>query len=372
MIAKILDNPDTAIAIGTVIISFMMILLGLNEDVTKKKEQLKFVLISYVSLIILIIIFENVLWIFFVILCIYFLFGGIAYSNNKHFNLEKELNVFEWLIYSACSWFFITNNRILWTSLIMALFLKQSVWLSIPIMIAGLCYQYILIVRDYFGVNSFANVYENLHYINLEKLDNSKDEEINRLFNDNKELLSFILYVEDRNMFNRKHPHISLFDVRSALCKPNIFKDKIDFSKSSKKQKYCRGYSTIEQQLIRQFALKKNSYRYKYRRKIFFDWIYTPFFCKALCIRKSRVYGDKKKNAKKKLIVNLKLKLLLNYFELVLLGESNRDNLIGNMSKESRVEIKVYKRMHEIYFDSKEKSRYVKLLESARDSKFHF
>lgn len=107
-------------------------------------------------------------------------------------------------------------------------------------------------------------------------------------------LYTFMIYCEDKNIFERKETHFFLIDIKMKLKKGNMFKGKIkNNTDTSYIKNYLRGYSTIEQQLVRQYSMRSYSYRYTFRRKIFMDWIYTPLFCKAICNRKARTYGKK-------------------------------------------------------------------------------
>ncbi|MGF2053733.1 hypothetical protein [Vagococcus fluvialis] len=378
MIDLIQENMDTSIAIFTLIVSVLVIFLGLGDDKKDKQEQLKFILVSY-AIIILIILYTSKLPKFTIgILLLFFVIGGLSYSINDQFDLEKELNIPQLLLYSSFSWFFITSNYFFIFSIILIhlliYILNISYSLSLVIICFSLIAQYLSIVKDYFGINSYKETLSKLKNINLGVKNNKHAEDIfeEDFLNDKLELVAFVLYVEDRFLFDRKQCHISFTNILNSKRDPVIFKDKINYEQRTKFEKYKRGYSTIEQQLIRQYSISDQAYRYKYRRKIFFDWLYTPLFSKAICLRKSRVYGKKKNIAKKELIWNLKLIFLYNYFVNVLKNPKDTGELITNMSQQSRVEENVYRKMFEIFNDSSKKEEMTKKIQENLQKEYNF
>lgn len=378
MIDLIQENMDTSIAIFTLIVSVLVIFLGLGDDKKDKQEQLKFILVSY-AIIILIILYTSKLPKFTIgILLLFFVIGGLSYSINDQFDLEKELNIPQLLLYSSFSWFFITSNYFFIFSIILThlliYILNISYSLSLVIICFSLIAQYLSIVKDYFGINSYKETLSKLKNINLGVKNNKHAEDIfeEDFLNDKLELVAFVLYVEDRFLFDRKQCHISFTNILNSKRDPVIFKDKINYEQRTKFEKYKRGYSTIEQQLIRQYSISDQAYRYKYRRKIFFDWLYTPLFSKAICLRKSRVYGKKKNIAKKELIWNLKLIFLYNYFVNVLKNPKDTGELITNMSQQSRVEENVYRKMFEIFNDSSKKEEMTEKIQENLQKEYNF
>lgn len=383
MINLIQENLDTSIAMLTLIVSVLVIFLGLSDDQKGKQEQLKFILVSYAFIISIILYtskFPNfmisVLVLFFV-----FVIGGLSYSINDKFDLEKELSIPQLLLYSSFSWFFITSNYILIFSILLIYTLVHilNIDYNLPLIIISislisLIFQYLSIVKDYFGINSYKKTFSNLKNINLGVKNNKQAEDVleENFVNENLDLVAFVLYVEDRYLFDRKKFHITFKDILNSKRDPVIFKDKIIYESKSKFEKYKRGYSTIEQQLIRQYSISDQAYRYKFRRKLFFDWIYTPLFSEAICRRKSRVYGKQKKIAKKELIWNLKLMFLYNYFINVLKNPKNKNELIKNMSKQSRVEENVYKKMFEIFNKSSKKEEMKRKIQDNLQKEYNF
>ncbi|MBO0476537.1 hypothetical protein DOK76_05610 [Vagococcus sp. DIV0080] len=374
MIDVIQENLDTSIAIATLFISALVIFLGLGESEKNKQEQLKFILISYTVIILLVLFYTNVSTFIFGILLLFFFLGGLSFSTNGTFGLEKELNSIELLWYSSVSWFFITNNYFLYMSIMISYAFRFEVYISLAIISISLILQYLAIVKDYFGINTYKVTFEELEKINLYARNNKRAEDVlnSEFLNEKLQLVAFVLYVEDRYLLDRKKFRISLKNLIDSKRDPVIFKGKIAYQEKSRIDKYKRGYSTIEQQLIRQYSIGNNAYRYKYRRKFFFDWVYTPMFSKALCNRKSRVYGKEKKIAKKELVWSLKLMLLYNYFMSVLKNPKDSEELILNMSRQSRVSVSVYEKMFEIFKDSEDEKNIKEKIKSNLLNKYNF
>lgn len=374
MIKLIQAHLDTSITIATFIISALVIFLGLGDDKKNKQEQLKFVLISYSVTISIILFSARIPTYIFGVLILFFFLGGLSYSINDNFELEKELNIPQLLFYSSLSWFFITNTFFLFFSVLIIYVIKLNYYISLIAISLSLIIQYLSIIKDYFEINSYSNTFSNFGNINLYAKNNKHAEDFfdNEFLNDKLQLVAFVLYVEDRYLLDRKKCHITFKNLLDSKKDPIIFKGKITYEQKSCLDKYKRGYSTIEQQLIRQHSIGDNSYRYKYRRKLFFDWIYAPFFSKAICNRKSRVYGKNKKIAKTELIWNLKMMFLYNYFIDVLENPSDKNELIINMSNQSRVSISVYKKMFEIFEDSSEKYKVMEKIQQSMQNKYNF
>ncbi|MCO7397028.1 hypothetical protein NI447_13370 [Enterococcus lactis] len=117
--------------------------------------------------------------------------------------------------------------------------------------------------------------------------------------NENLDLVAFVLYVEDRYLFDRKKFHITFKDILNSKRDPVIFKDKIIYESKSKFEKYKRGYSTIEQQLIRQYSISDQAYRYKCRRKLFLIGYTRHYLVKQYVVEKVEYMARKKRLLRK-------------------------------------------------------------------------
>ncbi|MCO7397029.1 hypothetical protein NI447_13375 [Enterococcus lactis] len=166
MINLIQENLDTSIAMLTLIVSVLVIFLGLSDDQKGKQEQLKFILVSY-AVIISIILYTSKFPNFMIsVLVLFFVIGGLSYSINDKFDLEKELSIPQLLLYSSFSWFFITSNYILIFNILLIYtlvhILNIDYNLSLIIISISLILQYLSIVKDYFGINSYKETFSNL------------------------------------------------------------------------------------------------------------------------------------------------------------------------------------------------------------------
>ena len=210
MINLIQENLDTSIAMLTLIVSVLVIFLGLSDDQKGKQEQLKFILVSY-AVIISIILYTSKFPNFMIsVLVLFFVIGGLSYSINDKFDLEKELSIPQLLLYSSFSWFFITSNYILIFNILLIYtlvhILNIDYNLSLIIISISLILQYLSIVKDYFGINSYKETFSNLKNINLGVKNNKQAKDVleENFVNENLDLVAFVLYVEDRYLFDRK------------------------------------------------------------------------------------------------------------------------------------------------------------------------
>lgn len=385
------QNIDKIIAILTIGASGLIVLLGLSGDISRKNERLKFILLTYgIDIAVFILLNEFNLILMIVLHFICFLIGGLAYSNNDKFDLEKELNIVAFFSYSAIVWWFLIQGYInlLFLLLSQLFFLinryfeivSNSATPYIGIYSLGLFLQYILVVKDYFKVIPFSDTVDRINgssdlvfKIQFERFNSSYREKIidrNREF---EKKLAFVIYCEDRNIFLRKSTVLSWIDIYNKFNDPSIYAGKVTLDTESRRNKYIRGYSTLEQQFLRQFSMGEFTYRYKFRRKIFFDWIYTPLFLKAVCKRKARTYGrDYYKKAQKELIWNLKFLLAFNYFQSILGNPKSGSELTLNMSRISRVSLPVYKKMYSVFIVSEKEQTILKKIEEMRAVVFNF
>ena len=85
MLKYVVGNSEEFIAVITIIGALILSLLGLNGDVTQKKERLKIILLTYSLIFFLILIsnhkdlFQNLL---ILNICL-FIFGGFTHSTEK-------------------------------------------------------------------------------------------------------------------------------------------------------------------------------------------------------------------------------------------------------------------------------------------------
>ena len=271
-----------------------LVLLGLNKEIKEKKAKLLFVLSSNAILIGLNYFRGNIFEICLIMLLI-FVCGGLGYLGQNGIDLEKELGFLYLFFFSSITVFLLTH-QIFSLMYIIVLYIfsiynpnwidknsLQILELAIGILIMFL--QYLCVIKDYFNINYFKDTIEKWKPSidnNISSLDNELQEEgyIERL--------GFVVFVEDKNFFERKQSHVTIRELMKKLLLKvvNIFRNNRIVSSSTQQRPvmhffkkikyYFRGYSTIEQQFIRRYALQDYSYRYKFRRKVLVEWIYTP------------------------------------------------------------------------------------------------
>ncbi|WP_461202610.1 hypothetical protein [Enterococcus sp. N342-3-1-2] len=384
MFVYIKENPEEFIAVFTVISALLLNLLGFGDEELKEKK-LKVILLSYGIIFMLVLTAgERVTLFLFIFNISLFLFGGLMYGTNGNQDLEKELNLFRFIIYNSSAWLLLAQNYIILALTIIQYFLILlfqifnfslffiTLILSV-VSIFSLFIQYLLVIKDYFNLNHFSKVLSQLSQPKTIALNmGAPNKRFNNLKENQMKLLAFVIYCEDKNFFERKSNTINFIDVKMKFKNPSIFKE-IVIDEESRRRTYFRGYSTIEQQLVRQFSMAAYSYRYTFRRKLFNDWLYTPLFCRSICDRKARTYGKKKKKkARKELMWNLKYMMLIQYYVIVLRSPKNPKDLIKEMSKHSRVSIPVYDEMYSIFKDSNKVNYYMEQIKDNAAREFNF
>jgi len=386
----------------TFIIGIGIVFFGITDDVRDKTFRLKNIIILYISLSIVQIFFNQPISVIVLILLGY-LAGGIIFIHDKKNELEKELNLIPLLVYYSYAWILL-NKTYIWflccftlillninNPLISKLYqihffsIDRDV-LQVIIILIFMLYHYSIVAVSFFGFYNFDTALEKLN-ISLEKDIIQKDKEsetIKQLYadvNEKMDLLSFLLFMEDKNMFNRNKPYVTIYTdlIRSKCSKerenhfPSInFNDK---RKGFKKIiRFLRGCSTIEQQYLRQHILEPNSYRYKIRRSLLTS-LYAEYFFKSICKRKSRTYTrNNRKNRKlaNLLIPNLKYHFLVSYFIEILKNPVDAKQMISIMSQNSRVHSVLYERIYNEFINSLLLEKYKLKIKEARDSDYIF
>lgn len=372
------NNFSDWVALLTLLLSIILTFLGLQDDSKNKQQRLKFILSNYAITTLLVVYVDRhneFLFGLFLLLILFFLLGGLFYSVNEEFELEKELKMMSFLGYSAWAWFFLTSNYILYFSIVViyvAILMDMSLYILLIILGAAFVFQYLSVVKDYFDINYFHQTLNSLKEFNLNQSVNEKN--IDDLFESSQlDLVAFFVYSEDKYFFDRKKSHITISNLIKSNFFSSLFARKKTREKLGKKfKKYYRGYSTIEQQIIRQYAMSENSYRYKLRRKIFFEWMYTSYFIKSMCNRKSKVYGRNKKDAKKKLIGNLKIMFVYHYFINILENPKDKSELIKNMSRQSSVKQEDYEYLFDIFIKGSKKENMKEKMRKSANNPYNF
>lgn len=379
-----------------IIIFSITILLGIDSD--SENENLykkKYIIMIYtiIALITLIGRFAyNINELIFMIIIILFITSVSALNIGYRFEImEKELKHINLFIYSFWNWFFKAKTYI---SILLLLVLYNFNKYGIRIKFTNLNYSkellnlitivifffihIIIDVKDTFGFKGFETMLDQLEETrkiiskteliplsDFLKLD-SKPYDYEIL-----DLLGFLIYVEDRDFLDRKKTSYSirqvlnrkikhekkikssfhLFNKNNILNKNNI--NKIGNTIKKVFDNLFRGYSTIEQQVIRTSIMQEYTYHYTFRRKIFIERIYIKAFMRTYKKRKIKNRGlrtelsnyfrgregrdlEIEKKKKRKYINNeIKLEFLIFYYIKICKKPKNMQELFEAIEEES-------------------------------------
>ncbi|MSS44179.1 hypothetical protein FYJ27_10725 [Anaerosalibacter bizertensis] len=192
----------------------------------------------------------------------------------------------------------------------------------------------------FFYYHLFSNIIDIFGFIGFEDLKKIILDEIKK-FNEKNELnnsildyMGFIVYMEDKDYFERKG---SLYNLKCMIKRKKkerlknielqtkilIRNNKFSFNKLN------RGFSTIEQQVVRTQVMYGDSYSYKFRRKLFVECIYTPMFFKVFINQRKRYDFSYT-------IDRAKVDILKFYYNKILEYPSNEKELFEKMAIQSK------------------------------------
>lgn len=396
-ISKFADNNDLLVPI---ILSILTILLAFNDKADSKSFQKKYLIVNYIIIFLQIVYYKGSIIHTILILMLLMLLSGIniSYTNKNNF-LENELSWYQYLVFHIEKSFFLMKLYILFICVALLYCIKKISmvgnfhWDFVMLLCIILFSIYHLIqnASDHFGTKLFYDVRQFITIGNREGntkkfLLELKNEPIQK--EEILELLIFILYMEDRYMFERKSPNerilriifskksfvtrnigreisnmgigknhkknIVVFNIFNMYLRMTISKmlyllKKRDFKEVKRYiikifKKYFRGYSTIQTQYVRVSGMLENSYKYTIRRKIFVEWIYTRYFYKAWGNYLNNI-NFYKKNKKEKNLFYMKAITLISYYTNVLQAPKNKDELFKKFR--SRISLKYYEKKFE-------------------------
>lgn len=209
---------------------------------------------------------------------------------------------------------------------------------------------------DKFGVYDFR--YMTDIFFNNIKLNFEEDEVDPETITD---ILSFLIYVEDKDFFIRKKPvYNPLIIIRRKLTdRKDLYTPDTQkyFLKMSHKiiyyfdnlkyllnlgltvlknwRIYIRGFSTIEQQLIRVQIMLPDTYKlYTVRRKLFVEFVVNPMFFDSFKNRRAIIRDINKTDIDYE---EYKLDILIVYYNKILNKPATIDDLIYKLASVSRL-----------------------------------
>lgn len=350
------NNIITIDIIVSIIISIVIVLLGVNEHYLNKQYQKKHLLILYFIITVAIIYKEKYSLIGILsFLTIVTIISAINLAYNDD-NLERQMSKKDLFVFKLFEWIFIVRLYMVWLySLIITFGIYVLQLLEKHIVIYSESDKVIFYLKLFFIIGLV--IYIAIHLLHhakdlfkfkqfdeVQTIFESKRNKFNKKFNINAEektshglkkdkkiieLMAFVVYMEDKDLFSRDNFVFSPSVVNKRKREYNIQrKTKIEF----------RGYSTIPQQAIRRIALEDDAFTRKtrLRRKIFIDHIYMVYFFKYYILRRQdkvfSVHGNHKKYTKDMLKVDI-LKL---YYEEVSELPDTKKSLIKLMHKNSK------------------------------------
>lgn len=368
-----LDKSDLIILILGLLGS---IYITINRPTSSKKNVSNFLLGYYfLVMLYLILSFDGKLILRFnliplLILVILHTSKSMSMSIFNNDEILQYLNSYEILNYYIKEVFYTSRLDIAYCYSLISLFLFP-IKFKIVIFSVFFLIQFYLQIKNNFEVHPFKDVY-------YDRFNNNSVWTIDITQNE-VELLSYVLYMEDRDFWYRnkftydiiavviRKYIISNYDYEFGIEYYILPKEKLKLVKHSKKiiielfsmlcyysrrlpsffsqfsiNGFFRGYGTIPQQLVRTKALKNfGTYdRNKYRRKLFIERAYTKYFYKSLLrIKINRLslqneYSHLSKNRIKELAqLDLKKEILFSYYKNILNEAENINQLIDNMIK---------------------------------------
>lgn len=373
------------------------IIFAINHDIAKKEYQKKYIIVTYVLYFIYFTFFGHddhfINWSILPLIIIPIMLNlicgiNLGYEAN---NLCKFLGRTRLVLYKTLEWFFVTKTYIVFCFLftikfINYLFIKTGHTHKYTYLIMTFIffiYHLLTNMADTFGVYSFERLSSNLlrtrdHYKN--KFTNHK--KINEIIN----ILGFIVYVEDKDFFDRRlsifNPYyvikrkVSNFKMKnivpcwgSSWCAEEKIKVMFKFTRQSARlmviilrniESYIRGFSSIEQQIVRVSIMLPDTYeKYPIRRKIFVEWVVNPMFFTAFRKRRKRL-----RNIKTIDYDQYKTEILLFYYKKILKEPMTIDELIISLCKQSRLTTHSLDVLLNNYNNSILKARYWNILQT--------
>lgn len=390
-LVNLLDKQIINELILAIIIFIGSVIFAINEDEMDKNYEKTYIIIIY-SLFFLSFIFlgtdkegiDSALSIFYWVPITFNIIFGINYGYISD-PISKFLGKFKLTGYKTIEWFYITKTYIIYlfilvvklTSLIRInnMILRTSMYYTL--LATFFIYHLLSNMVDKFGVYDFRHMTD-IFFENIE-LNFEKDEvDPETLTN----ILSFLIYVEDKDFFIRKNSVYNPFliirrkladrkDLYTADTKKHLPKisHKIRYFFDNLKyllnlsltvlknwRTYIRGFSTIEQQLIRVQIMLPDTYElYKFRRKLFVEFVVNPMFFDSFKNRRAIMRNINRSDIN---FEEYKLEILIVYYNTILNKLNSIEDLIDKLARESRLDEEILWNMYcyDYYYSDFKKS----------------
>lgn len=368
------DNIQLFIKWGTLISPGFVTFIFKNK--TKPTDYKKHLIYVYLYLIFSTYIGENsTREIIFtgIILTVYLLIVGYSRATNTD-EIEKNLSSFGLIKYKMIEWFFLIE--LYYTYLLIMVLLLASLIMPcgnlektmIIIIIIFCTLHFLKDLTNDFEVLSFKEGFQVMEKYYEGKNDRKKyaAEFIEKEF-DLESMISFLVYVEDKDYFVRKSYIVNFIVIlkrKYFTYKGNYYPQKEHYKNYGKislrnlrmffpfiyyvvkqipffihnRKNYIRGYSTIGQQLVRRTVMLDGQYdKYRYRRKFFVEFIYTKYFFKALrnYLNLQKTPNDRNNESEFEKELELKFKILVSYYNGILKCPTTFEELFYAFQHES-------------------------------------
>lgn len=390
---------DKIVNIVPFILPIIIIILSLNKDNLDKLYQKQYILLMYfigTSINIYLLLYRNITFVFilkylfisFFAFIILSFFSGINLIYEAD-NFTKRLSTFKLLILKTSEWIITTRTYLIYIviltnflifSLLKYFNIKYNLELKDSTFLIGILmfivifsfYNLILNAKDLFGTFGFADTKLNFE-VQIKKFNEIYIEE-DTIKNEHViDLLGFLVYMEDKDFFERIK---FTLDINQIFKRKNkLYNSNEDGETITKKwliikfvsdvftiKNFKRGHSTLPQQLIRRISLKPDSYtrKTKFRRKIFVENIYMPYFFDTYIFFKKITVG-KNNNLSNYNKSITKIDILKAYWVEVLNCPEDEDSLFKSMATQSALKYETY---HEYYYKKflPKKSKYSKII----------
>lgn len=346
------------------------IIFAINQNIMDKEYQKKYIIVSYLLFFILFVFFGNTsikiidsALLFLVITFLLNVICGLNYGYKSD-TLSKFLGRRRLLVFKTVEWFFITKSYIFYVfilvlKIISHIFIRVNVISNLVyycVFMLFFIYHLLTNMIDTFGIFPFTHL-SNTFFNAKEYFKNYKTDEKNPT--DFVHILGFLVFVEDKDFFDRKgavfNPYFVLKRKINNLKMRQIkgenkpekkvkveliyflkaikYAIKLLFKIMRNIKSYIRGFSSIEQQIVRVLIMYPDTYeKYIFRRKIFVEWIVNPMFFKAFRERRKVI-----RKIKRISYDEYKVEILLFYYKEILKMPKTFEELIDKLSFSSRL-----------------------------------
>ena len=373
-IIKGIINQDVLNEIVLALIFFISsIIFAFNEDKMEKEYQKKYIVVIYLLFFMYFVLFgtkpymiSNSIGLFLLTILLLNVICGINYGYKSD-ALTKFIGRKNLVILKSLEWFFLTKTYIAYV-FVFALGIISYMLINRNINVNTNYYLYYIMFSIFFIYHLLTNMIDTFGIYPFENLSKSffetkeyfkKYEAYNEQIDNLPNILGFLIFVEDKDYFFRKGTVFSIYFVIKR--KLRRFKSFNIESKSQFKGKfpywltyyyslfkatiklfervfrniktYVRGFSTIEQQIVRVSIMYPDTFdKYMYRRKIFVEWVVNPMFFKAFRERRKLIRRLKRVDYNE-----YKVEFLLFYYKNILGMPTTVDKLIDKICRNSRL-----------------------------------